>query len=74
VPTSKFKDGPERKTQLSNQAINIFENIRDRVIRISEHPEAAKETPDHMKPDVFRLEVLVSSFSHIASSLFGILG
>ncbi|CAN9116231.1 unnamed protein product [Alternaria alternata] len=45
VPTSKFKDGPERKTQLSNQAINIFESIRNRVIRISEHPEEAKENP-----------------------------
>ncbi|CAN9235222.1 unnamed protein product [Alternaria alternata] len=60
VPTSKFKDGPERKTQLSNQAINIFESIRNRVIRISEHPEEAKQKSDHMEPDVFRLEVLNS--------------
>ncbi|CAN9222534.1 unnamed protein product [Alternaria alternata] len=60
VPESKFKDGPERKTQLIKQAINIFENIRDRVILISEHPEAAKEDPDHMKPGDFRLEVLNS--------------
>jgi hypothetical protein len=44
---------------LIKQAINIFENIRDRVILISEHPEAAKEDPDHMKPGDFRLEVLV---------------
>ncbi|KAG9194358.1 hypothetical protein G6011_04393 [Alternaria panax] len=58
VPAGKFKDGSERKTQLSNQAINIFENIRNRVHRIAEHPEVAKETPDHEKPDNFRLEVL----------------
>jgi len=73
VPTSKFKDGPERKTQLSNQAINIFESIRNRVIRISEHPEEAKQKSDHMEPDVFRLEVLVGSSSHTALFLFGIL-
>ena len=73
VPESKLKDGPERKTQLIKQAINIFENIRDRVILISEHPEAAKEDPDHMKPGDFRLEVLVGSSSNTASPLFDIL-
>ncbi|KAL1798194.1 hypothetical protein ACET3X_002231 [Alternaria dauci] len=58
VPAGKFKGGSEQKTQLSNQAIGIFENIRNRVNTIAQHPEVAKETPDHMKPDVFRLEVL----------------
>jgi hypothetical protein len=73
VPESKFKGVPGRKDQLIKQAINIFENIRNRVILISEHPEVAKEDPDYMLPADFRLEVLVGSSSHTASSLSGIL-
>ncbi|RMZ74529.1 ase inhibitor propeptide [Pyrenophora seminiperda CCB06] len=58
VPQTKFKSGSDHKDQLVTQAIDIFEDIRARVNRIAEHPEIAKETPTHMAPDSFRLDVL----------------
>ncbi|KAF2135584.1 uncharacterized protein K452DRAFT_322970 [Aplosporella prunicola CBS 121167] len=70
IPANKYNGGSTQLSELLDGAIKNSKKIRDRILLISENPDESRNSPDHVPPTTFRLEVLraIKRATYIAQS------